>query len=65
MSLGHDLETSTDSTGFSVSISCTNGRISVTSKSRFTAGEPLDVVSNDNVSEAQLYAICEVLDTLP
>ncbi len=58
-------ETDKNATGFSVSISFQDGKISITVKSRLTAGEPLKVVSKDDVSDAQLYAVCEVLDEMP
>lgn len=59
------LEADNTSTDFSISISSNNGKISITSKSRFTPGEALKIVSNDDVSDAQLSAICNVLDGLP
>ena len=60
-----DFETDKTKTGFSVCISSQNGKTSVTLKSRLNAGEPLQVASNDDISDNQLYAICDVLDELP
>jgi len=58
-------EVDKDVTGFSVSITSKNGKTSVTVKSRLIAGEPLKVVSSNDVSDAQLCAICNVLDEMP
>lgn len=54
-----------NATGFCVCISCNKGKTSVTVQSRLTAGEPLEIVSNDDISDDQLYAVCDVLDELP
>ena len=54
-----------NATGFCVCIYCNKGKTSVTVQSRLTAGEPLEIVSNDNISDDQLYAVCDVLDELP
>lgn len=59
------LETDKNATGFCVIISFNNGKTSITCQSRFIAGKPLKVVSNDDISDDQLYAICNVLDELP
>lgn len=54
-----------NATGFRVCISFNNGKTSVNVQSRLTAGEPLEIASNDDISDEQLYAICNVLDELP
>lgn len=54
-----------NATGFSVCISCNKGKTSISMQSRLAAGESLEVASNDDISDDQLYAICEVLDELP
>lgn len=60
-----DLETDKNATGFSLCISSQDGKMSATMKSRLTAADPLEVVSNDDISNGQLYAICDALDKFP
>lgn len=60
-----NFETDKNTTSICVIISFNNGKTSITCKSRLTAGEPLIVVSIDNISDDQLHAICNVLDELP
>ena len=59
------LETDTSAIVFRICSTSINGKTSITCQSRLFAGEPLKVVSNDDVSDDQLYAICKVLDELP
>ena len=59
------LETDKNVTGFCICISCNNGKTSISVQSRLAAGDPLEVVSNDDISDDQLYAVCKVLDELP
>ncbi len=59
------LETDKNATGFRITIFSNNGKTSITCQSRLVEGEPLKVVSNDDVTDDQLYAICQVLDELP
>lgn len=51
-------------TGYSVSIASANGKTSVSLMVMRKDGEPLELASNDNVTEEQLSAICSVLDTI-
>lgn len=49
-------------TGYSVSIA--NGKTSVSLIVTRKDEEPLELASNDNVTEEQLSAICSVLETI-
>ena len=51
-------------TGYCVSIVGTNGKTSVALTVTRKDGEPLELASNDDVSEARLDAICDALDML-
>jgi len=54
-----------NSTGFCVSIFVGKGKkTSISFKSRTVPGEPLKEVSIDDASDAQLNAVCNVLDNL-
>ena len=59
------LETDKNATGFRITIFSNNGKTSITCQSRLVEGEPLKVVSNDDVTDDQLYAICQLLYELP
>lgn len=58
------LETNKNETGFNIEISSKDGKVSITSKSRWVPGSSLKIASNDDVSDEQLYAVCDVLDRL-
>lgn len=51
-------------TGYSISIDSTNSNTSVSLIVMSKDGEPLELTSNDNVSEEQISAICSVLETI-
>ena len=52
-------------TGFYISISCGRGeKTHISFKSRTEPGKPLNEVSIDDASDAQLNAVCNLLDNL-
>lgn len=51
-------------TGYSISINSANGKTSVSLIVMRKDEEPLELASNDNVSEEQISAICSVLETI-
>ena len=51
-------------TGYSVSIASSNDETSVSLIVTRKDEEPLELASNDNVTEEQLSAICSVLETI-